>query len=191
MKNILSLSIWLVVSFLMVSMSSCQKENYDVSNTTTEEIEPEVNYTGDDNAFSFGLSKFDGTSSYIQGGSSNLNNITKETLSNGEIKWKIFSSVTDGITVINEITFITPTTDAGSYPIEELHFLKTDNTGAILEEHTWANADIGFGNIIVSSLDDTPGIVSGETTDVYIPISPTPNLLDYYYNATFSEVPIN
>lgn len=188
MKNRLSLSIWLVISFLMVFMSSCQKENYDVSNTTTEEIEPEVNYTGDDNVFSFTLTKITPNNSNTSGGNAVENNITKEVLNNGEIKWKLFSSITDGITVTNEITFITPNTDAGIYPIEELHFLKTDDTGAILDEHTWTNADMPNATITVSGLADTPGIVSGNTQDIEIIISPT---LKYYYSATFSEVPIN
>ncbi len=191
MKNKISLSTYIVISFLMVFMFSCQKENYDVSDTTQGEFDPEVNYTGDDNTFSFALSKFDGSSNNIQGGSSNLNNITKEVLSNGEIKWKLFSTVTDGFTVINEITFITSNTDAGDYPIEEFHYTKIDDTGTTLEEHLWTSAEISPGALItVSALTDTPGIVSGSLGDGFDVII-TPDLLEYHYGANFSEVPID
>lgn len=178
-------------ALLMLLMVSCQKENYDVSDTTTEEFTPEPNYTGDDNTFSFALTTLDSGSSSTSGGSSVENSITKEILPNGEIKWKLFSSITDGITVTNEITFITPNTDAGDYPIEEFHFKKVDDTGTTLEEHLWTSADISPGGLItVSGLTDTPGIVSGTLENGFLVII-TPDLLEYTYSAVFSEVPIN
>ena len=180
---------YLVLSFLMVFMFSCQKDNYDVSETTTEEFTPEPNYTGADNLFSFALSKTISGGTSTTGGSGIENLITKEVLANGEIKWQLLSSITDGITITNEITFFTPNTDAGTFPIEELHFRRTDDTGSIIEDYTWTEEHIQGGEIIVSDLSDAPGIVSGETTDVIIIM--TPDSLEFVYGANFSEIPIN
>lgn len=189
MKNKLSLSFWIIASFIITFSTSCKKENYDNSTTTSEEIIPEPNYTGDDNSFSFALTKLINNTTSTQGGLSFINNITKEVLSNGEIRWKLFSTITDGVTVTNEITFVTPNTDAGTYPIEELYFLNTDATGTIINEYTWVNADMTNGVITVSGLTDTPGIVSGNIEDLEVII--TPDSLEYRYGVTFSEVPIN
>ncbi|MFK7775253.1 MAG: hypothetical protein AB8F94_24150 [Saprospiraceae bacterium] len=188
MKNKFKLSLIILCALFMMLMVSCQKENYDLSETTNEEITPEANYTGDDNLFSFALTTIIPNSSSTSGGSSVENNITKEVLANGEIKWKLFSSVTDGITVTNEITFITSNTDAGTYPIEEFHFIKLDDTGTTLEEYLWTSADL-TGEIMVSGLEDSPGIVSGKTIDVSV--IEIPGTLEYVYGANFSEIPIN
>lgn len=175
----------------MLLMVSCQKENHDISETAKEEITPEANYTGDDNTFNFTKGKWDHPSfSYLEltGGTSLENQITKENLTNGDIRWTVISTITDGITVTNEISFVTPNTDAGTYQIEEIHYKSEDGSG-IIEEHTWVTSEISNGVITVSALDDAPGIVSGNTGDVQIII--IPDSVEYHYYADWSEVPIN
>lgn len=190
MKNTFKLSFLMIPTLIMFLMVSCQKENFDNSKTTVGEFEPEANYTGADNLFGFTLQTIDhntSTTISVVGGSSIGNSMTKEILSNGEIRWTVLSTFTDGITVTNEISFITPDTSAGVYPIEKIHY-KSEDTAGMVDEYIWTEADISSGGITVSGLGTHPGIVSGNTGDVLIENNPDTS---YFYIASWSEVPIN
>ena len=178
---------WMIASLLLIFVASCKKENYDDSKTTLEEIESLQ--TGGTIECGFFTSIENSPSTLTSGGASTMNSLTKEVLSNGEFQWKLFSTITDGASATNEITFITPTLDAGTYPIEAISYHLTDEEGVVIEEHNWVKAQMPTGRIVVSSLEDSPGVVTGNTGEFRINV--VPDSLEHVYYCFFTEVPIN
>jgi len=190
MENKLNWLFIVLFATALFSISSCQKNNFDNTESTTEEIEPEIEYTGTDNEFYFTLGYTHMDSTTVLGGSTlNTNSIEKEELAGGGFRWTLESFITDGITVTNRITFVTPNADAGVYPIESIYFSREDDAGNIFDERFWEEDEIENNGITVSDLGDSPGIVSGSTGDVLLDGVDVEG--EFWYGAGFSEVPIN
>ncbi len=175
MKNSIYLCLATLFS-LSVLTTSCTKENIDTSITTKGTFEPSTNIVDITNGFYFTLSKVYPNNLDVKGGSSELGtNISKEVVGN-QLKWTLYSSFWDGITVENSVVFFTNNTDAGTYPVSEY---KLAYGSGLIE---WLAPEMN-GTITVSDLSTVGDIANGTVFIEKIDADTT-----YTFNASFDEV---
>lgn len=183
--NKLNLAIWIALASIFILLSSCGKDNYDISDSTEEEFEPETEYLGEDNYYGFSFTVMSPGGTSTQGGIAVDNKI--ELIDSDLLKWKITSTVQDGdYMVLAETTFFTPSTDGGIFPLEELHLLFQDGS-TVAGDYTWGASELD-GNIEISSLDGTPEFVSGA---IGVSMNGPATETNYQYVVEFSKIPID
>lgn len=152
MKKYISYFAIMLVAMMFI-LTSCEKLNYDETNTTYEEPEiPTVLLPGD-SFLGFSLKRPIGGGFSVFGGSTNLATISVEEV-DGIPTYTIYSYVEDGQLVETTIVFQSDETTAGDYVVKELAFRTPDY------DYSWDTSKIE-GLLTITDFSGDPNYVDG------------------------------